>query len=371
MTDPRNKLLAERLVNYSVSLKKGEKLLIEVFDLQNDLVRELVKAAYAAGGIPSVKINNQRIHRELLLGGGEEAYSLWAKHAADQMRDMDAYIAVRSADNSFELCDVPGEKMGEYARFYSTPVHHELRVPHTKWVVLRYPNPSFAQLSNMSTEAFENYFYDVCCLDYAKMDQAMAHLKALMERTDKVRLVAKGTDLTFSIKGMKAIPCAGHMNIPDGEVYTAPVRNSVNGRITYNAPSIHDGLKHEGVSLLFKDGKIVEETGNYPEKLHEIFNADEGARYVGEFSIGVNPYVTQPVGDILFDEKISGSIHFTPGNAYEDADNGNRSSLHWDLVLIMTPEYGGGEIWFDDVLIRKDGRFVTEELLCLNPENLK
>ena len=192
-----------------------------------------------------------------------------------------------------------------------------------------------------------------------------------MEKTDKVRLVAPGTDLRFSIKGLPAIKCAGTCNIPDGEVYTAPVKDSVNGVISYNAPSMQQGLKYENVRLEFKNGKIVSATSNYPEQINKIFDTDDGARYVGEFAIGVNPYVNVPMGDILFDEKIAGSIHFTPGCCYDECDNGNHSSIHWDLVLIMTEKYGGGEIYFDDVLIRKNGLFVLPELECLNPENLK
>ena len=208
-------------------------------------------------------------------------------------------------------------------------------------------------------------------MDYGKMSDAMTALQKLMEKTDKVRLVAPGTDLRFSIKGLPAIKCAGTCNIPDGEVYTAPVKDSVNGVISYNAPSMQQGLKYENVRLEFKNGKIVSATSNYPEQINKIFDTDDGSRYVGEFAIGVNPYVNVPMGDILFDEKIAGSIHFTPGCCYDECDNGNRSSIHWDLVLIMTEKYGGGEIYFDDVLVRKNGLFVLPELECLNPENLK
>lgn len=222
----------------------------------------------------------------------------------------------------------------------------------------------------MSTEAFEDYYFNVCNLDYSKMDKALDSLKALMERTDKVRIVGKGTDLEFSIKGIPAVKCAGEMNIPDGEIYTAPVNNSVNGVISYNTPSLRDGFTFENVVLKFKDGRIVEATSNDTERINKIFDIDEGARYVGEFAIGVNPYITVPMKDTLFDEKIAGSFHFTPGSCYDDADNGNQSALHWDLVCIQTPEYGGGEMYFDGVLIRKDGRFVLPELECLNPENL-
>lgn len=351
--------------------EKGEKILIEAFDVDYMLVAELVKEVYRVGGYPFVEMVNNRVQREILMGAGEEECKLRAKYAAYRMNDMDAYIGLRGGENTSELSDIPAEARRMDAQYYSHPVHHEIRVKKTKWVVLRYPNPSMAQLADMSTEAFENFYFDVCTLDYSKMNRAMDALSALMNRTDKVRLVAPGTDLTFSIKGIGSTKCAGNMNIPDGEVYSAPVRDSVNGVITYNAPSITGGVKYENVRLTFKDGKIVEATGNYPDKINAIFDTDEGARYVGEFAIGVNPYITQPMGDILFDEKIAGSIHFTPGACYDDCYNGNVSAIHWDLVLIMTPEYGGGEIWFDDVLIRRDGLFVIDELKGLNPENLK
>lgn len=371
MKDPRIKTLAHNLVNYSIALKKGEKVLIEAYEVPSELVVELVREVYKVGGLPYVETFDRKVQRALLTETSEEHLKAMAKYALCRMEDMDAYIGVRGGNNSYDLSDVPPEKNELYSAIYGYPVHHQTRVCKTKWGILRYPNDSMSQLSGMPTEKFEDFYFDVCNLDYGKMDKAMDALKNLMDKTDKVRLVAKDTDLSFSIKGIGAVKCSGQCNIPDGEVYSAPVRDSVNGVITYNAPSIHDGVKFENVKLVFKDGKIVKVDGNYPEHLEKIFDCDEGARYVGEFAIGVNPYVTQPMGDILFDEKIAGSIHFTPGACYDDAWNGNVSSLHWDLVLIMTPQYGGGEIWFDDKLIRKDGLFVIDELKPLNPENLK
>jgi aminopeptidase len=282
---------------------------------------------------------------------------------------MQAYVAVRSGDNVTTMADVPESQMKLYTGVYQRPVFDQ-RINHTKWCVMRYPSPSMAQLANTSTEAFEDFYFQVCNLDYAKMDKAMDPLVALMERTDKVRIVSPGTDLTFSIKGIPAVKCSGHRNIPDGEVYTAPVKNSVNGVISYNTPTVYEGTSFENIKLRFENGKIVEATGSNTKRLNDILDADEGARYVGEFAIGVNPYIKHPMKDILFDEKIDGSIHFTPGQAYETADNTNRSSVHWDMVLIQRPDYGGGEIWFDGVLIRKDGRFVIKELEGLNPENM-
>ncbi len=318
-----------------------------------------------------MELRDNKVQRALLLGGDETYFKNLCKYDIYRMQDMDCYIGVRGARNSYETSDVPAAQTEKYSVLYSHPVHHDTRVCKTRWVVLRYPTDSMAQLAGMSTEQFEDFYFNVCNLDYSKMDKAMDALKVLMDKTDKVRIVARDTDISFSIKGIGAIKCAGEMNIPDGEVYTAPVRDSVNGVIRYNAPSIENGIKFEDVRLVFRNGKIVEATSNFTEKCNAIFDTDEGARYVGEFAIGVNPYVTQPMGDILFDEKICGSIHFTPGASYDDAFNGNKSAVHWDLVLIQTPEYGGGEIWFDGVLVRKDGRFVLPELQCLNPENLR
>ena len=287
------------------------------------------------------------------------------------MKKMDAFIGVRGDDNSAELSDVPEDKLDMYSKLYSSPVHHDIRVPKTKWVVLRYPTPSMAQSAHQSLESFENFYFNVCNMDYKKMSDAMDKLVDLMNETDKVHIKGEGTDLTFSIKGIPAVKCDGICNIPDGEVYTAPVKDSINGTLSYNTPSEYNSFTFDNVCLKFKDGKIIEATANDNERINKIFDTDEGARYIGEFAIGVNPYITKPMNNILFDEKIMGSFHFTPGNCYEDANNKNKSAIHWDLVCIQTTEYGGGEIYFDDVLIRKDGLFVLEELKCLNPDNLK
>jgi aminopeptidase len=244
------------------------------------------------------------------------------------------------------------------------------RVNKTKWVVLRWPTPSMAQMAGMSTEAFEEFFFRVCTLNYSKMEAAMKPLAALLNNTDRVRIVGQGTDLNFSIRGIPTVSCSGKHNIPDGEVFTCPVRDSVQGQIRFNAPTIYQGSAFDSIKLVFNHGRIVDATGSNPTRINEILDTDEGARFIGEFALGFNPHILEPMRDILFDEKIAGSFHFTPGQAYEEADNGNRSQVHWDLVCIQRPEYGGGEIYFDDKLVRKDGKFVLEELKALNPENL-
>ena len=346
-------------------------MLIENFGVETEFVTSLIAEAYAVGAEPLVVLRDNAVQRALMMGGDAAKWDKEAELDGARMSQMDAYIAIRGGDNSYETSDVPQEKMKLYMQHYNKPVHGEIRVPKTRWVVLRFPTPAMAQLAETSTEAFEDHYFNVCTLDYAKMSVAMDALVARMARTDKVHILGPGTDLSFSIKGMPPIKCDGKLNIPDGEVFSAPVRDSVNGVITYNTPSLYQGSVFENTRLVFKDGKIVEATSSDAARSNAIFDTDEGARYVGEFAIGVNPYITKAIKDTLFDEKIAGSFHFTPGSCYDECPNGNKSAIHWDLVCIQTPEYGGGEMYFDGELIRKDGLFVVEDLKCLNPEALK
>lgn len=370
MKDPRMGKMAENLVRYSCHLEPGEKVLFETFDCPDFVLEALICAAYQAGAQPYFQAHRTKVERQWLLGASREQIEQLTAWDAERMQQMDAYISLRGNDNFLENADIPAQVDELYQSIYFRKVHHEIRVAKTKWCVLRYPSPSMAQLSGMSTEAFEDFYFSVCNLDYAKMSRAMDALKERMDRTDRVRIVGPGTDLSFSIRGIGAVKCAGHKNIPDGEVYTAPVRDSANGVITFNTPSRYSGATFEHIRLTLKDGRIIQNTSSQLERMEQILNLDEGARYIGEFAIGVNPYITKPMCETLFDEKIAGSIHFTPGAAYQDAFNGNVSAVHWDLVLIQTPQWGGGEIYFDGELIRKDGRFVPPELAGLNPENL-
>ncbi len=346
-------------------------MLIENFGVETEFVTALIAEAYAVGAEPIVVLRDNAVQRALMMGGSAEKWDFEAKLDGERMSQVDAYIGVRGGNNSYETADVPQGKMSLFMQHYSKPVHSEIRVPKTKWVVLRFPTPSMAQLAETSIEAFEDHYFDVCNLDYAKMSQAMDALVARMARTDQVHILGPGTDLTFSIKGMPPIKCDGKVNIPDGEVFSAPVRDSVNGVITYNTPSLYQGNVFENTCLTFEKGKIVKATSSDTARSNAIFDTDEGARYVGEFAIGVNPYITKAIKDTLFDEKIAGSFHFTPGSCYDTCNNGNKSAIHWDLVCIQTPEYGGGDMYFDGELIRKDGLFVVEDLKCLNPEALK
>lgn len=341
-----------------------------MFDDALPLAKAIVQEVYKVGAVPFLSLKNNQLQRVLLQNANIDQLKHIAQWEASRMQTMDAYLGIRASENISELSDVSAEQLQKYQQYWQKPVHTDLRVPNTKWCVMRYPNHSMAQLANMSTESFENFYFNVCNLDYAKMDHAMTPLVKLMEKTDQVKIIGPGTNLTFSIKDIPAIKCSGLRNIPDGEVYTAPVKTSINGSLTYNTPAVYQGVTYENIYLEFSDGKIVKATANYTEKINKVLDTDEGARYIGEFAIGLNPHISIPMKDTLFDEKIKGSFHFTPGNAYDHAFNGNKSAIHWDLVCIQTPEYGGGEIWFDDVLIRKDGRFTLSELNGLNPENL-
>lgn len=371
MTDPRITKLADVLINYSCAVKPGEKILIEAIDVPHFFTSECVRLAREAGALPVIKLESNVTKRALMMHGSRESWELIESCENFVMQQMDCYIGARGSHNVSELSDVPGDKQALYENTVWKSVHIHSRVKGTRWVVLRWPHPSMAQMAEMSTSAFEDYYFNVCTLDYAKMAKAMAPLKDWMARTDRVRLVGPNdTELSFSIKGIPAVGCDGKLNIPDGEVFTAPVRDSINGVIRYNAPSLYRGTTHTDVRFEFKDGKIIDATSSNTQKLNEVLDADAGARFCGEFAIGFNPHCTRPMKDILFDEKIAGSIHLTPGACYDQAPNGNKSDVHWDLVMIQRPEYGGGEIYFDDVLIRKDGEFVVDELTGLNRSQL-
>jgi aminopeptidase len=369
MTDPRYKKLAELLVNYSTELKKGDCALLDMIDVPDEFSVELVRAVREAGGTPLVEVRHTRVSRELLLEITNEQAALVRDIEMFRMKKVQAYIAIRGSANTSENADVPSDRMQLYSKIIR-PVQ-DYRVNKTRWCVLRWPTPSMAQAAGMSTEAFEDLYFDVCTMDYAKMARAMVPLERRMKRADKVHLKAPGTDLTFSIKGIGAKMCKGDRNIPDGEVFSCPTKFSANGTIQFNTPTLYAGTKFENVRLELVDGKIVNATANNTKRLNEILDTDAGARYIGEFSLGFNPFILSPMCDILFDEKIAGSLHFTPGQAYEDCGNGNKSAIHWDMVLIQRKDWGGGEVWFDGELIRKDGIFLAKDLKPLNPANLK
>jgi aminopeptidase len=367
--DSRYTKLADLLTGHSTRLRQGDRVLIDAFDAPEAMVVALIRSVRARGAVPVVQLHQARVTRELLREATAPQYRTQSALELQRIKRMQAYIAIRGSHNIFENADVPPARM-KLAMAALRPALN-WRVNKTRWVVLRWPTAAMAQQAGLSSEAFEDFYFSVCTLDYARFAPGMAALQDLMNRTDCVHLEGPGVDLRFSIKGIGAVSCGGQYNVPDGEVFTAPVKDSVEGEITYNAPTVYQGVSFDRVRLVFKQGRIVEasaaaQTG----RLQQIFDSDAGARYVGEFAIAFNPLIREPMRDILFDEKIAGSFHFTPGQAYEQADNGNRSQVHWDLVSIQRPEYGGGTISFDGRVIRRDGLFLPAPLRKLNPDYL-
>ncbi|MDA3835084.1 MAG: aminopeptidase [Spirochaetales bacterium] len=371
MRDIRDTRLAKLLVEYSINLQPGENCLIHAVDVPLEFGEELVDAVCAVGGQPQVELTSVRLERALIEGATEASLMSWADCDMYRMRKMDAFIGVRGPINTRETAGLSDGKLRLYRREYVQKVHMDIRLPSTKWVVLRYPTELMAYNASMSLRDFEDYFYKVTTeVDYHAMSEAMKKAKTFLEHADRVHITGPGTDLTFSIRGMGAVPCDGEMNIPDGEIYSCPLRDSVEGYITYNTLSTYEGFTFTDVRLTFSKGRIVEASANNTARINQILNTDEGARYIGEFALGCNPGITFPMDNTLFDEKIMGSFHFTPGNAYEDCDNGNRSAVHWDLVSIQTEQMGGGEIRIDGELVRSNGKFVHEAFNDLNPESL-
>lgn len=373
MIDPRMMKLADLLITHSTKLQPGEAVLIEATDIPREMVSALVRRAVEAGGVPLVLWKDNQVLRDLFQVGPtaevEKRMELMGKVERFQMEQVQAYIGMRGQNNSSEFANVPPDKMRAYQEKLFSHVHGKYRVSHTKWVVLRWPTPSMAQLAGSGTDRFEDFYFDVCLVDYKHMAEAVRPLVDLMKKTDRVRILGPGeTDLSFSIKGINVVPCCGDRNIPDGECYSCPVKESVNGVIRYNARTIYQGVPFDDIRLEFKNGKIAAASSTNTEALDRILDTDEGSRYLGEFALGFNPMIEKPMCDILFDEKIAGSLHLAAGGSYDEASNGNKSAVHWDMVLIQTEKHGGGEVWFDGKLVRKNGLFVVPELEGLNPD---
>lgn len=366
MIDSRVSQLAKQLVEYSLDLQEGEVVRIVAHDFESKpLVKELIKEIYKVKAIPISEFVDHEVQALEMEHANDKRIGLTSKWELTKTQDMDAMILIRGKSNEFELSKVKQDIIVASAKANKKAQH--IRVNERKWVLLNYPTNLFANKAKMAHDDYEDFFYEVMLVDYPKMKKDAQKLKNLMDKTDKVRIVSDKTDISFSIKGMGSIICAGDRNVPDGEVYSCPIRDSVNGYVQYNTITFANNIEFKDVFLKVENGKIIEAHSSInDDKIEEVFNSDEGARYFGEFAIGLNPKIDDPVGDILFDEKIYGSFHLTPGQAYEDCYNGNDSLIHWDLVCIQRPEYGGGQIYFDDVLIRDNGEFVLDELKELN-----
>lgn len=365
MQDPRVKELAGVLVNYSTRVKKGDVVLISASGFEAaPLVQELYSLCMKRGAAyVEYEFTVPEINRHFYNSATKSQLSFFPEHKLAFMKKVTVYIAISAGENSMVMAQANQANMIAWSKVLRPII--DQRVKHTRWVITRYPTHGAAQEARMSLQEYEDYLFSACCIDWKAESKKQEKLKRLMDKADRVRIIAADTDLSFSIRGMPGIKCDGRYNIPDGEVFTAPLRDSVEGYITYNCPTMYQGKEFNGIRLEFAKGRIVKASApGMDQFLNKILDTDEGARYIGEFAIGVNPGITKPMRNILFDEKIFGSIHFTPGQCYDECDNGNRSAVHWDMVKILK---GDGEIRFDDQPIQKDGRFVHKDLLALNP----
>lgn len=354
------KKIAENIVEYSLELKQGEYLNILIQgNSQNVLGREIERIANEKGIITRYAFLNYENFETFT----DEEFEKFVERELKIMQLCDACVRVVDMV-PVQLSDKAVERRNHFLKIVRDDVMLKKR-----WNLTSVPCRENFKSEEEYRELLDTYIKS-CSIDYNEMSKAMDKLVNRLSKGNMVRIVAKGTDLTFSIKGMPAIKCFGKLNLPDGEIFTAPIKDSVNGYITYNLPSVQNGITHNNIYFEFRNGKIVREYSDNTEELTKVLNTDEGARCIGEFSFGVNPYVKKFFNNTLYDEKIRGSIHLTPGDAYEECDNGNRSIVHWDLVQSHNPEHGGGEIWVDGELIRKDGIFVADYLKCLNPSNL-
>lgn len=369
--DSRDRKLAEVIVRHSIKARKADLVHIDAIGLETaSLAQALCEEIIRAGAAPYLHLVDPEITRKFIQTGTKPIFERIKEIELLQIKKSACYIGIRGTSNAFENSDIAREQLSLYNKTLAHPVR-DARVTGSRWCVMRYPNAAMAQLAQQSREAFAEFYYRVCTLDYAAMERALKPLQTLMEKTDRVEISGPGTDLRFSIRKIPVVPCTGEYNIPDGECFTAPVKDSVNGTVSFNAPTIWEGSPYEQIQLTFKNGRIIDAkaaSAAQTEKLNRVLDQDPGARHVGEFSIAFNPYILHPMRDILFDEKIAGSFHMAMGQAYEQADNSNRSGVHWDMVCIQRKDYGGGEIRFDGKLIRKDGIFIPKSLAALNPD---
>jgi aminopeptidase len=370
----RLSILAERMVNYSLKLQRGERAMIAAGHSAMPLVKVFAAECLKVGAIPFTYFMDEELTRLFLSSLPQDNDALLNESIAtyvdpiNRMMDgVEAVVVIRSKETDTPYAGTTGKTLMAYQQQFGLLFHRFTN--EKKWIVLDWPTPLQARKARISYQAFYKFVMDVSLVDYAALHQAALPAKAVLDAADRIHITGPGTDLYFSKKGINTIIGAAANSYPDGELYTAPVKDSVEGYVTFTVPSNYMGQTFHGVRLELEQGKIVKATckKGSQEALNAILQTDEGASYIGEFALGINPDIRQPMNDIHYDEKIAGSFHFTPGNCYNDAYNGNRSAIHWDQVCMQDPAHGGGEIWLDGQLLRKDGVFVMDIFKALNP----
>lgn len=353
MGDPRLKKLAEILVNHSLEVKKGERILIQGSTEGAPLIKEVYRKVLQQGAKPFPMIS---------IPGME--YILFNEAGKEQLMDLeiektifgkaDGIIGILAPSNTKELTSIDLQKM-KWIQEAQLPLLEDQMQGKIKWTGTQFPTNAGAQDADMSLEEYEDFVYGATNIDYHALKRSMEEAAAHFNAAKKVRIVANQTDITVDIEGRQAVVSYGKRNIPDGEFFFTPNRLKTEGTIYFDWPTVYGGREAQGVRLTFKEGKIVECSAEKGQGfLEETLDTDGGSRYLGELGIGTNFGITKPTKNTLYDEKIGGSIHLAIGRAYEIAGAGNESAIHWDMVKNLKD---GGEIYLDGNLVQKNGKW--------------
>ena len=353
MVDPRVAKAADILVNHSARVKKGDYVQIISEPAAQDLVLEVYRLVLKNGAYPVTKLSLPGQSYIYYKNASDEQLRNFPQIAFHEIKNTDAVIYIGAPSNTKELTAIDPKKIS--LRQAITKRFSDYRVEKTRWVLFEYPTDSLAQDAEMSLEDFKDFAYGAVNIDWKKESKKQDKIKAIVDKGKEVHILGKETDLRFSIAGKKAVKCDGKHNMPDGEVFTEPVKHSVNGHIFYEFPAVHGGREVCGVRLVFKNGKVVKATAEKNQDfLIKMLDTDAGSRYLGEFGIGVNYRIDRFIKNILFDEKIGGTIHLALGRAYSETGGENDSAIHWDMIKDLRK---GGEVYIDGKLLEKNGKF--------------
>jgi len=353
MVDQRIAKTAQILVEHSARVKKGEVVEIAGGPETAPLIQEIYRLCIKKGAFPRVEVGIPKLAYYYYHYASHEQLTNFPKIAHYIAHNTDAYIGLGGTTNTRELSTIPPKKL--VLRRKVTERINKIYLK-KKWVIFEYPTPALAQEADMSLEEFEDFVYGAVIQDWKKEEKRQTKLKKILDRGRRVRIVGKNTDIQFSIAGRQAIKSYGLYNMPSGEVFIAPVETTTEGHIEYSFPAIYSGKEVDGITLEFKKGKVVHFSAKKNVSLlKEMLAIDRGASYLGEFGIGTNYRIKNFVKQILFDEKIGGTIHLALGMAYEMGGGRNKSALHWDMIKDLRK---GGEVYVDGKIIQKNGKFV-------------
>ena len=354
MVDTETAKTAKIIVEHSAKIKKGDYVQIIADYDAKDIVLELYRLALLKGAYPKPHISLPGISYTYYKYATEKQLRHFPKVAMYEMKNSDVVIMIGATRNTKELANIDPKRVAARQRVIEPIFRH--RTEKTRWVIFYYPTPALAQEAGMSFQEFEEFTFRATNVDYGAMERQQEKLKKLLDDGNTVRIVAKNTDLKFSIKGRKGIKCCGQYNLPDGEVFTSPVENTAEGHIEFSYPALYQGREVEGIRLEFRKGKAVKATASKNQAfLRKVLETDKGAKYIGEFGIGTNYKLNRFVKNILFDEKLGGTIHLAMGMAYKEAGGRNKSAIHWDILADMKR---GGRLYIDGKLIQKNGKFL-------------